>query len=292
MTDPVDLRQPVRRLSLGRRRTFELFQLMTRALGGRRFYRWRHLSPGGFRVRHERVALPPEMSEWAGFRIVQFSDLHAGPFLGAGDLAHVVDASNALEPDLVAITGDLLSEVPEEAFELIGDLSRLRARDGVWGVFGNHDYRQRREGEIAARYAAEAGVRFLRDEHVLLERGGQALALVGLEDLEEARVSDYGRAVEGLDPATRRIVLCHHPAAGAALAGPDVLAVLSGHTHGHQIDLPLVRRLAPPHPGDRRDLGSTVALTSRGLGALGVPLRLRSPAELVLLELCQDPEVH
>jgi predicted MPP superfamily phosphohydrolase len=274
-----------RRFGRGRRAFFRSLQFLAGRCGGRHWYRRRYLAPGRFRVRREVVEVIGLPAELDGYLVVQLSDLHAGPFLGEGDLSAVVEASNRLVPDAVAITGDLITDRPEEADLLLRDFAGLRARDGVFGVFGNHDYRQRREREIAARMAERAGVRFLCDEHVRCRRGSAAVALVGLEDTEESHGCDPDRARAGLHPGDVQIVLCHNPLLASRLAGPRVAAVLSGHSHGHQIDLPGVRRLAPPHPGDRRQLGPTVAITSTGLGALGLPLRVRAPAEIVALEL-------
>ena len=80
-------------------------------------------------------------------------------------------------------------------------------------------------------------------------------------------------------------ILCHNPNGAPALARNGCVAVLSGHTHGHQIDLPLVRRAAPAHPGDRIERGATTCITTTGLGAIGVPIRIHAPTEVVLLEL-------
>ncbi|QDU67738.1 metallophosphoesterase [Engelhardtia mirabilis] len=279
------LRQEPRRFGGGRLAFFGGLQRVSAALGGRAFYRAAFLAPGRFRVRHETVITPGLAPELEAFRIVQLSDPHAGPFLGRGDLSAVVEACNALDPDLVVLTGDLITKRAEESYLLLEDLAGLRARRGSFGVFGNHDYRGRREREIAARFEAEAGLRFLLDESVRFGEGPGAVALVGLEDLEEAKQVDLQRARHAVRAGDVEVVLCHNPAGGPALAAAGCALVLSGHSHGHQIDLPLVRRLAPAHPGDRVERDGAVLLTSRGLGALGVPLRLRSPAEIVVVDL-------
>ncbi len=281
----MELKRPPRRFGPGRRAFFASLQGLARAAGGRAFYRRWFLGPGRLRVRRERVSLPAAQSAFEGYRIVHWSDLHAGPFLGRGDLRNAVELSNGLEPDLVAITGDFLTDEPDEALALIDDLAGLRARDGVFAVLGNHDYRRRAERGWTAEYERRAGIRFLLDQNTRIRRGEQVLAVIGLEDLEEARQVSLEQARRGLDPTDLQVVLCHNPGAAEQLAGDGVALVLSGHSHGHQIDLPGIRRLAPRHPGDRRDLGPTVAITSRGLGALGLPLRVRSPAELVAIDL-------
>ena len=281
-------RQRPRRLSRGRRAAVRTMETACRLLGGRAWYRRAFLAPGRFRLRRESVVVPGLPPDLVGFRIAHLSDLHAGPFLGPGDLAHVVDVVHAVRADLVCITGDLITHRWDEALALVPDLGRLRAPHGVCAVFGNHDYRGRREGGIAAAFAA-AGVRLLRNRSWRLRRGAGVLAVVGVEDLEEARVIDLAAARADLMPGDVQLVLCHNPLGAPHLAGEGVAAVLSGHTHGHQIDLPLLRAAAPRHPGDRVDVAGTACITSRGLGVIGVPLRLFAPPEVVLIELRDRP---
>ena len=278
------LRQAPRRFGIARRAAVKLVETSLRLLGGRGFYRRTYLGPGRFQVRRERVAVRGLRAGLQGFRVAQLSDLHAGPFLGAGDLADVVEAVHREAADLVCLTGDLVTRRWDEALELLPDLGRLRAPHGVLGVFGNHDYHGRREGSIAAAFAA-AGVRMLRNECARIDTGDGTLAVVGLEDLEEAKVIDLAGARRGVRAGDVQLVLCHNPLGAPAIAGPQCAAVLSGHTHGHQIDLPLVRRVAPSHPGDRVEREGTACITSRGLGVVGVPVRLRARAEIVVLEL-------
>jgi predicted MPP superfamily phosphohydrolase len=158
------LRQAPRRHSFVRRASVRIAEGLSVALGGRAFYRRRHLTPPGLRVRHERVEHAELPRGLDGFRVVQLSDVHAGPFVREGDLARVVELALSLAPDLCVFTGDLITHAPEEAELVLADLGRLRARHGVFGVFGNHDYRGRRENEIARRYG-ELGLHFLRNEH-------------------------------------------------------------------------------------------------------------------------------
>jgi len=288
-TIPTDerLRRPARRFSAPRRAFGRTVEAVAVALGGRRLYRRRHLSRGRFLLREERLVvrgLPPGLH---GFTVVQWSDLHPGPFLREGDLADVVEATNALEPDLIALTGDVITHHWADAGLVAADLGRLRATHGVLGVFGNHDYKGRREGDIAALLGAH-GVRFLRDRVERIDTGRGVLAVVGLEDLEEARRLDPTGARAAVEPGDVELVLCHNPLAAADLAREGCVAVLSGHTHGTQVDLPWLRASGPAHPGTRLRLGPTTLIVSRGLGVVVVPLRVGAPSEIVVVRLEEE----
>jgi predicted MPP superfamily phosphohydrolase len=274
------LRLAPRRFSPARLWLFKTVENVCRALGGRAYYRRMHLERAA--LREETVLVRGLAPALDGFSIVQLSDVHAGPFLGRGDLASSVDRVLALAPDLVVYTGDLITHEAGEAWLVLEDLGRLRARYGVYGVFGNHDYHGRREREIRAAYL-QKGLRFLLDEAVALGPSGAPLWLVGLEDLEEAKGG--GDALADVPFGACAIALCHNPAGATALHARGVQLVLSGHTHGAQVNVPWLRRLAPPHPGDRVDSCGGSLIVSRGLGALGLPLRVRARAELVRIVL-------
>ena len=283
VTDPRVAPRRHRRL---RRACFAVVEALARLFGGRAFYRRRQLSAGRFLLRREFIPVRGLPQELDGFRIAQLSDLHAGPFLGAGDLADVAAAIRTAAPDLLVITGDLCAQHPEQAFLVLDDLAEMVAPCGALGVFGNHDYKDRREAEIAARFA-ERGIRFLRNEGFRVRREGRDLPLVvtGLEDLEEGRGVGVAAARQSLRAGDVEILLCHNPRGARVLAREGCAAILSGHTHGTQVDLPWLRGLGPDHPGLRVDFGSTSLVVSRGLGVVGAPLRVGVPAEVVLLEL-------
>jgi len=278
------LRQAPRRYGAWLARTVRALESAACALGGRALYRRRHLRHGAFGVRREALVVPGLASELEGLCCVQLSDLHAGPYLRAGDLRDVVEAVNAEAPDLVFVTGDLISRGWRDAEALVGDLAGLRPRLAALAVFGNHDYRERKEGEIE-RLLAGAGVRVLRNRCARFQLGGAGLAVVGLEDLEEARYVDPQAARAGVRAGDLELALCHHPAGGPVLARPGCAAVFSGHTHGGQLDLPGLGGFGPAHPGARLRLGATTLFVNRGLGTIALPLRLGAPTEVLVVRL-------
>lgn len=281
------LRQAPRRHSDARLAFVSALERVSRACGGRSLYRRRHLSRGRFQVRHEELPVRGLAPELEGLTCVALSDLHAGPFLRAGDLRDVVRVVRELEPDLVFLTGDLITHRWDDALELLDDLAGLRARLAVLAVFGNHDYRGREEARIVEAFA-QSGVEFLRNAARRFELGRSAVTVVGLEDLEEARVVDLAAARSAVRPGDVELVLCHNPGGGPGLARRGCVAVFSGHTHGGQLDLPWARRAGPPHPGARVRLGETTLLVNRGLGTIGLPLRVGAPTEVLVARLARE----
>jgi predicted MPP superfamily phosphohydrolase len=278
------LRRDVRRHGQAFLALAKSIEVACAGLGARSLYRRRYLSAARLLVREERLELPGLPAGLDGLRVAQLSDLHGGRFLKQGDLRDVVARVNAERPDVCVLTGDFISHEWSDVLPLTDDLAQLRPRLGSFAVFGNHDYKYRQEALIAEALA-RSGVRVLRNEGVRLDTGDGVLALTGLEDLEEAREVDLEAARSGLQPGDVELVLCHNPSAGARLAREGCAAVLSGHSHGRQVDLPLLRGFGPPHPGLRIQYGPTCQLVSRGLGVVALPLRWGSPAEVVLVEL-------
>ena len=278
------LQRPPRRFSRLRLAFARSVERTALALGGRAHYRRRHLARGRFLVREETLLIPDLPAGLHGFSIAHWSDLHAGPFLRAGDLADVLAVTAELEPDLAVITGDLISHDWQDVLRIAPDLGRLQARHGVLAVFGNHDYKGRCEGRIATALEAQ-GVQVLRNEVRRIDTGEGVLAVVGLEDVEESRVVDLERARADVLPGDVELVLCHNPLAAPQLAREGCAGVLSGHSHGTQVNLPLLRASGPPHPGTRLRLGPTTLIVSRGLGVVVVPVRVAAPSEVVIVRL-------
>lgn len=275
-------KQAPRRHSKWRLFFFGACRRLTEWLGGRAFYRWRHLRPGRLLVRHEVLCTPDLPASLQGFSILHLSDLHAGPFLGAGDLAHISKALQGRVPHILVVTGDFITDSYEDALPMIPDLGLIETKLGGWAVFGNHDYRHHKHG-ILREKLAEQGIRVLQDE-------GQRIAdlplwISGLNDLEETSNPDPREARAGMAAGDLEIMLCHNPLAAKTLARENCVAILAGHSHGGQIDLPGLRDLGPTHPGLSVPLGATTLIVSRGLGVVGVPLRVGAPAELVWIEL-------
>lgn len=291
--DPLPLIEP-RRFSRLRLAVFDAVEWAAVLLGGRRFYHWRYLSAARLGTRDQTLEVPGLPVALDGIVIAHLSDIHAGPFLSGSSLDAVVDVIENRRPDFVCWTGDYVTHGVEDVLPVLPELRRCVGQRGTFAVFGNHDYKHRREWEIVTALEPD-GWTFLRNASATITIDGSTIAFAGIEDPEEGKVIDIDAALEGVGTADVVIGLSHGPRGAPAFAGHPaarVHAVLSGHTHGTQVDLPFLRDLGPPHPGLRIELGRTTVFVSRGLGVVGLPLRTGVPAEasFVTLQSVPDPD--
>lgn len=246
---------------------------------------WR--ATGTIPVKRVEVTLPRLPAGASGYRLVQLSDVHIGPLLGRDWLQGVVERVNALEPDAVVITGDLVDGSVEELAEHVAPLADLTGREGTFFVTGNHEYYAGADAWLAE--LRRLGVRPLRNERVELGRDGATFDLAGVDDVNAFGAGhgpDLERALDGRDPTRELVLLAHQPRQFASAAAAGVGLQLSGHTHGGQI-VPwnLFVRLQQPHVAGLTRRGQAQLYTSRGTGFWGPPLRVGAPPEITLLTL-------
>lgn len=246
-------------------------------------------APEIVRVRVPIRGLPPAFD---GFSIAHLSDVHVGPILHRAFLEDVVARTNALDPDLVAITGDLVDGSVEDLADVVAPLASLRARHGVWFTTGNHEYYMGADAWLA--HLATLGVRPLRNERTTVERDGAAIDVAGVDDASAHRFggghgADPDRALAGRVPGRPVVMLAHQPKQvhDARRLGVDL--VLAGHTHGGQIaPFGWLVRLAQPAVAGLHRFGDTWLYVSRGVGTWGPPMRLCNPAEIALVTLVPE----
>ena len=262
------------------------FEWTVATIGGYRFYQSRYLSAGGFLVRHEHVeveALPPGLH---GYRIAHLSDIHAGAFVRAGDLRHIVASINELEVDTIALTGDYVTHHSRDIHRLAPDLAALESRSGCIAVLGNHDYYGQGQEEVVGLFES-LGIDVLRNRGARIDTGQGALHFSGLEDLAEGHRVDPRAARSTMQADDVEVFLCHNPAKMHRIAEIGCPLVLCGHTHGGQVSIAPLPRPGPQHPGERLEFGATTTIINRGVGAVGIPFRFRAPAEVVIVTLVE-----
>ncbi|RME29319.1 MAG: metallophosphoesterase [Deltaproteobacteria bacterium] len=235
------------------------------------------------------AGLPPALH---GLRIVQLSDLHVGPTIGADFLRAVVDRVRSIRPDLVVITGDLVDGPVAGLAGDVAPLADLQAPLGRFFVTGNHEYYSGAAEWVE--HLEAMGFRVLLNRHVVLGEGTGRLVLAGVTDHDAGRIlpehrSDPAAALAGAPAGLPRILLAHQPRSAHAAQGLGIDLQISGHTHGGQIWpwMHLVRLQQPTVAGLDR-VGDVRVYTSRGTGTWGPPLRLGAPPEITVIELVAD----
>jgi hypothetical protein len=228
--------------------------------------------------------LPPSLD---GTRIVQMCDMHVGGLLGQKFVERVVHTANDLQPDVIAIVGDLVDGTIEQLRPALASLANLRARHGVFFVTGNHEYYSRSGARAWMDELDGMGVRVLRNQRVAIGAGSDSFDLAGVPDHGASRFPDDGPAEDiagalaGRDPSRAVVLLAHQPIAIHKAARLGVDLQLSGHTHGGQIwPWGALVRLQQPYIRGLHRIGESQLYVSCGTGFWGPPMRLGAPAEI------------
>jgi uncharacterized protein len=247
-------------------------------------------------IRELDLPVPDLHPDLDGFRIVQVSDLHVSPFLSVRDAGRVIDMANGLSADLMVFTGDLISESGDPLDAAIRELIRLRADLGVLGCMGNH------EEYVGCRnylqhQAARAGLNFLRQACAQIHRGNATLNIAGVDYQRSANRQNYLPHMERLViPGATNLLLSHNPDVFPIALRRGFQAILSGHTHGGQVNVEILQqninpaRFRTPYTSGLYRLGAAdeaqaSCFVSNGIGTIGVPIRLGAPPEIALLRL-------
>ena len=234
-----------------------------------------------------------------GFTIVLLSDFHYDPYFSATPIGAAVRMSKALEPDLVALTGDFISSpifhrsarsrraathAAEPCARLLGG---LRARYGVWATMGNHDAVT--DAAFIEGALRRSGIGVLRNSAVPIERDRARFWLAGVDDVLE-RAADLDSALRGIPSADPVVLLAHEPDFADRVARYPVDLQLSGHSHGGQVRFPLVGavylpELARKYPLGLYHIGELALYTNPGIGTLHIPVRWNCPPEVTHITL-------
>ena len=237
-----------------------------------------------------------------GYRIVQLSDLHIGTFAHSPEaIEDLVDRVNALKPDLIVFTGDIVNSSPNELEPFAGILSQLDARDGIYSVMGNHDYclyqkyedprDQVRNMNRVIDLQDNMGWQLLMNDNVTLHRGDEQISLIGVENAGRPPFpshSDLNKAMEGIPSENFKILLTHDPThwRREVLNSSDIQLSLAGHTHAMQF------KIGPFSPSSwaydewegLHNEGNQQLYISHGTGG-NVPFRFGAWPEITLITL-------
>lgn len=234
----------------------------------------------GPKLKRVSIALSRWAEELNGYRIVQISDVHIGQLLRANFSRILTERINALSPDLVAVTGDLVDGPPSQLNEQVSPLGSIQAKDGVFFVTGNHDHYSGADGWVD--FLTGLGWKVLRNRY---QHVGE-FDLAGVEDRSFGTKDDVSAAVAGRDSERPLILLAHDPHSFREAQEQGVDLQLSGHTHGGQIwPWRFLVRILYPWVAGIYQAQQSVLYVSRGTGFWGPPMRLFSPAEITEITL-------
>ena len=239
-----------------------------------------------------RVDIPVEglAPDLDGFRIVQISDLHAGPTMRLAYIQRVVDKTKELAPDLIALTGDIVDGSVPRLASRVAPLQALASGDRAFFVLGNHDYYS---GAVPWTAHFEAmGFRVLRNAHVTIAHGAARLLIGGVIDFAARRDRTFARprpdlATDGDTRPAFRLLLAHNPKIAPLTEQAGFDLQLSGHTHAGQF-FPwtfVIHWVHGPHAAGLSRRGRLWVYVSAGTGTWGPPVRLGTRPELTLLRL-------
>ncbi len=260
-----------------------------------------------YQVRKLTLIFPDLPDSFDGFRIVQVSDIHTGSFLNKEPLTHAVGMINEQKPDIVFFTGDLVNYIHNEALTYIDILNKIEAERGVMSIFGNHDYGDYYKWENQA--AKENNIRELRnihsklgwnllwDEHLYIEKNGEKIGLIGVQNCSSHGFANYGsleKATENFNYCPVNILLSHDPSHWDKEVNkkyPRIDLTLSGHTHGMQFGVEVPGFKWSPIQYIYKEWAGLYQVknqylyVNRGLGFIGYPGRVGILPEITLIEL-------
>jgi len=251
------------------------------------------IEPFSYHVSETDIFIRELPDAFEGFRITQLTDLHHSRIVGIEEIEHVVRLAAATKADLIALTGDYTTSYRRYIEPCAESLGSLNAPEGLWAVLGNHDHYT--DPELTARALEQNHIAVMNNANTVIRRGADAIQLSGIDDWSWAG-NDWFRAFHGLDAKHPIILLSHQPIVLDFPESQRASLILSGHTHGGQIDLPF---LGAPARFATQDLkyvrglfrrGPTQLYVSSGTGVIGLPLRFGVRPEIAVLRLRRASE--
>ena len=271
------------------------------AIDGIIFGKYRHT------VRKVKLRFKNLPESFKGYKIVQISDVHSGSFFNPKKLQKAIDLINEQDADVVLFTGDMVNNYADEFKPFIPLFKSIKAKDGKFSILGNHDYgdygawnsREEKAQNIPTlkNYQAEAGFKMLRNENIALEKNGEKIYLLGVENWGIKPFPQYGdldKALKGVPEDAIKVLMSHDPTHFDEVVKKHkthVHLTLSGHTHGMQFGLDLKNIKWSPVKfkykkwADLYESEGKYLYVNRGFGVIAYPGRVGINPEITVIEL-------
>lgn len=295
-------KKAVKTVDLSRRKfvRYATMGISTYAFAGATYGMLKHDS---YEIDHKNITienLPPELR---GTTITLLSDIHAGQYMNEKEMREYADVINSLESDIVCIPGDFVNFESRDIHMLTSAFRDVKAKHGIYGSLGNHDFFQDAD-YVAGALNNESPIQLMRNEHRVINIKGKKLYMLGIDDTQSsgARMDEvlkyYGAMDDYLknnDPEfanSPKVLLCHKPYGFDTLAAKEIDLVLSGHTHGGQVvplkfgsfNLSFAATVSKYIEGIYK-IGKSNMYVSRGIGSVGLPIRINCPPEITKITL-------
>ena len=298
----------IRPLPRGVKRTFAILGTVV-GLGVFGTLWWGTLvTPGKLQVHEVSLPCPRLGAAFDGYRIVQISDIHLGTYgTDTRIVQQMVDSVNGLQPDLILFTGDLVSRRTSEALPFTNVLSKLKARDGVIAILGNHDYddycqwpdslSKACDHQALCDLQRQMGWALLNNEHLVITHDGDSLLIIGEENYGEGMFKNYSDLAAAYPDSVHqmpyKILLQHNPVQWREeiVGKTDIDLTLSGHTHAMQIMINWFGKKWSPASWRYQEWGGLYSEGSQhlyvniGIGMVGVPMRIGATPEITVIQL-------
>jgi len=222
-------------------------------------------------------------------RVVQLTDIHAGLYMTRDEIRRYTNQAVALQPDLLVLTGDFISNSTAFLPGCLKELARVQTRFGTFATLGNHEHLYGDLTKIEAIFQ-EHGIPLLTNAHRIIQAARGPFAVAGIDDIQWGS-PDLGAALLGLDPTIPTLLLSHRPEIFPQAAARGIPLTLAGHWHGGQVKLSLPGKTISfahyrtPYPEGLYRIRQSHLYVSRGIGTTGTPVRLNAPPEVTVFHL-------
>ena len=233
--------------------------------------------------------LPPAFHN---FTITLISDIHSSIFMPKEDMKRYAAAVNDVRSDMIVVTGDFVNSMEEEVYPFAEAFVDLNAQYGVFGCLGNHDYFA--NVNVVAKEVNQCGIRLLRNERIALEKNGEKIYLLGVDDFGKkvTATERFSQLVHNTESTIPKILLCHRPYFFEEASLNNIDVTLSGHTHGGQVVFAKIGRtiitpalVASPYVWGLYKKNNAQMYVNRGLGTVAMPIRVNCPPEITKITL-------